>query len=121
MFQRKAIEDLRLWAASEHRKPLVLRGARQVGKSTLVNELGREFDVFIPLNLERKEHARLFDYDIDDMVRQVFLMARRPMDRSKRTLLFIDEIQNSPNAVALLRYFYETTLGYTSLLRGRCS
>ncbi len=40
-------------------------------------------------------------------MRQVFLLARRPMDRSKRTLLFIDEIQNSPNAVALLRYFYE--------------
>lgn len=107
MFQRKAIEDLRLWAASEHRKPLVLRGARQVGKSTLINELGQEFDVFISLNLERKEHVRLFDYDIDDTVRQVFLMAHRPMDKSKKTLLFIDEIQNSPNAVALLRYFYE--------------
>lgn len=108
MFQRKAIEDLRLWAASEHRKPLVLRGARQVGKSTLVYEFGQEFDVFIPLNLERREHVRLFDYDIDDTVRQIFLLTHHPLDKTKKTLLFIDEIQNSPNAVALLRYFYES-------------
>ncbi len=107
MFVRKAIADLRQWAAEEHRKPLVLRGARQVGKSTLVTTFGQEFDVFISLNLERKEHLRLFDYDIDDVVRQIFLLSQRPIDKTKRTLLFIDEIQNSPNAVALLRYFYE--------------
>ena len=47
MFQRKIIQDLHAWAASEHRKPLVLRGARQVGKSTLVKEFGNEYDVFI--------------------------------------------------------------------------
>ena len=51
MFQRKIIRDLRTWAASEYRKPLVLRGARQVGKSTLVKEFGKEYDVFISLNL----------------------------------------------------------------------
>ena len=107
MFTRKAIEDLRQWAAAPHRKPLVLRGARQVGKSTLVKEFGQEFDVYIPLNLERKEHRHLFDYDIDDTVRQIFLLAQQPMDKNKRTLLFIDEIQNSPATVALLRYFYE--------------
>lgn len=107
MFVRKAIADLRQWAAEEHRKPLVLRGARQVGKSTLVSTFGQEFDVYISLNLERKEHLRLFDYDIDDVVRQIFLLSQRPIDKTKRTLLFIDEIQNSPNAVALLRYFYE--------------
>ena len=43
MFQRKIIRDLRTWAASEYRKPLVLRGARQVGKSTLVKEFGKEY------------------------------------------------------------------------------
>ncbi len=44
MFQRNALIQLRIWAAKSNRKPLVLRGARQVGKTTLVNEFGKEFD-----------------------------------------------------------------------------
>jgi len=44
MFQRNALIQLRTWAAKSNRKPLVLRGARQVGKTTLVNEFGKEFD-----------------------------------------------------------------------------
>ncbi len=107
MFGRLVMSDLRHWAESPTRKPLVLRGARQVGKSTLVKEFGKEFDVFISLNLERREHRDLFAYDIDDVVQLIFVKANKSIDSNKRTLLFIDEIQNSPQAVALLRYFYE--------------
>ena len=108
MFQRKIISELRLWADSKYRKPLVLRGARQVGKSTMVKEFGKEFDVFISLNLEKPDHLAIFESaDIDMSVKMIFLFAKKPLDRTKKTLLFIDEIQNSPKAVALLRYFYE--------------
>lgn len=108
MFQRKIIQDLYAWAASEHRKPLVLRGARQVGKSTLVKEFGNEYDVFISLNLERPQHHAIFESNnIDSVVKLIFLQAKKPIDTQRKTLLFIDEIQNSPKAVALLRYFYE--------------
>ncbi len=108
MFQRKIIQDLHAWAASEHRKPLVLRGARQVGKSTLVKEFGNEYDVFISLNLERPQHRAIFESNnIDSVVKLIFLQAQKTIDTQRKTLLFIDEIQNSPKAVALLRYFYE--------------
>lgn len=108
MFQRKIIQDLHAWAVSEHRKPLVLRGARQVGKSTLVKEFGNEYDVFISLNLERPQHHAIFESNnIDSVVKLIFLQAKKPIDTQRKTLLFIDEIQNSPKAVALLRYFYE--------------
>ena len=50
MFVRDLIYDLRRWKENSRRKPLVLRGARQVGKTTLVKEFGKEFDFFISLN-----------------------------------------------------------------------
>lgn len=57
MFERIAIKYLRQWAEKEERKPLVLRGARQVGKTTLVKMFAREFDEYIYMNLEEKENA----------------------------------------------------------------
>jgi predicted AAA+ superfamily ATPase len=61
MIKRNIINDLREWRKREDRKPLVLRGARQVGKTTIVNEFGREFEAFLTLNLEEPEHIQLFD------------------------------------------------------------
>ena len=51
MFERNLISELRDWAAKPGHKPLVLRGARQVGKSTLANQFGEEYDVYLKLNL----------------------------------------------------------------------
>ena len=59
MFARNLIHQLRQWKENPRRKPLVLRGARQVGKTTLVKEFGKEFDSFISLNLE-KEDSEIF-------------------------------------------------------------
>lgn len=108
MFQRIALKALRAWAEKDTRKPLVLRGARQVGKTTLVRLLAKEFDVFIELNLEIKEDAALFsmDYPFDDLLAGIYAKGGVKMEQ-KRTLIFIDEIQNSPDAVKSLRYFYE--------------
>ena len=60
MFTRIAINYLRQWAEKEERKPLVLRGARQVGKTTLVDLFAKDFEYYIYINLEEKENANLF-------------------------------------------------------------
>jgi len=108
MFYRNNIEKLRSWAEEKDRKPLVLRGARQVGKTTLVEMFAREFDQYIYLNLEKEKENKLFDgsFDIPNLLDAIFFI--KDTEKSKgKTLLFIDEIQNSPLAVATLRYFYE--------------
>lgn len=109
MFKRTAIRYLRQWAEKEERKPLVLRGARQVGKTTLVELFAKEFDTYIYLNLEEKETAELFaaDYSFEDLLAGIYFKAKEKQDTHKRTLIFIDEIQNEPKAVQTLRYFYE--------------
>jgi len=109
MFQREALENLKKWATKTRRKPLVLRGARQVGKTTLVNEFAKQFGTYLYLNLESKRAKTLFeeDFSIDELVSQIFLFCNKPREQGKSILLFIDEIQYSPPAVARLRYFYE--------------
>ena len=108
MFRRIAQKYLYEWAQKEEHKPLVLRGARQVGKTTLVKMFAADFDHYIYLNLEEKEDAKLFaaDSSFDDLLVGIFFKANIPID-SSRTLIFIDEIQNEPKAVQALRYFYE--------------
>lgn len=109
MFERIAIRYLRSWAAKEERKPLVLRGARQVGKTTLVELFAKDFDTYIYLNLEERENAELFaaDYSFEDLLAGIYFKVNKQQDENKRTLIFIDEIQNEPKAVQVLRYFYE--------------
>ena len=109
MFERIAIRYLRSWATKEERKPLVLRGARQVGKTTLVELFAQDFDTYIYLNLEERENAELFaaDYSFEDILAGIYFKTNKQQDENKRTLIFIDEIQNEPKAVQILRYFYE--------------
>ena len=94
MFVRNLILQLRKWRENINRKPLVLRGARQVGKTTLVKEFGKEFDAFISLNLE-KEDADIFRKfsKVEDVWQYVCMKHHLVQDRNKKTLLFIDEIQ----------------------------
>lgn len=107
MFRREVYNSLQAWSKKKNRKPLVLRGARQVGKTTLVHEFGKEFDTYIYLNLEKAEDAYLFSHS--DNVKEIVMAAcfQKQIIRKGRTLFFIDEIQNQSKAVALLRYFYE--------------
>lgn len=85
-----------------------MRGARQVGKTTVVNEFGSQFDNYLYFNLEMNESVRLFEMDIplNDLVNMLFASSGKSQ-REGSTLIFIDEIQNSPKTIALLRYFYE--------------
>lgn len=87
---------------------MIIRGARQVGKSTLVSQLGATYTHFINLNLEKREYRRIFE-DIErtiNILNAIFLQTNAPKDWPN-TLLFIDEIQESPRAIEQLRYFYE--------------
>jgi len=108
MFQREAIHQLKRWAGKSVRKPLILRGARQVGKTTLVNEFSKDFETYLYLNLEDEQAASLFDTpkSMDELLTAIYLFCNKPR-KEGRTLLFIDEIQQSPKAIAKFRYFYE--------------
>ena len=109
MYERQLIHQLRKWSQKKTHKPLVIRGARQVGKSTLVQEFGREFDIYIEVNLELSDDTSIFlkTDNVFEIWQYLCLKNHVISDSNKRMLLFIDEIQEVPQAVALLRYFYE--------------
>lgn len=97
------------WKADSDRKPLILRGARQVGKTHAVRTLGKTFDHFVEINFEYSEIYRpIFEEDLDPhrIVRTLSILIKRPIEPGK-TLLFFDEIQACPRAITSLRYFYE--------------
>ena len=101
-------EELRAWAASPERKPLVIRGARQTGKTESVRHLGEAFDFFVELNLERHVDRNLvLSCDsAEDLLEALALrhdLARFPA----RTLLFLDEIQEDARVVSWLRFLFE--------------
>ncbi|KAF0134590.1 MAG: hypothetical protein FD145_608 [Candidatus Saganbacteria bacterium] len=109
MFNRKIIEYLKEWSRRDGRKPLVMRGARQVGKTSAVLILAEKcFKSIIHINLEKAEHSRLFRNEISlDEFLMVIQAEFKQAVVAGETLIFIDEIQNSPYLIKLLRFFYE--------------
>jgi uncharacterized protein len=108
--QRNAEQQLLSWLGSKDRKPLVIRGARQVGKSTLVRlfaeSQGRNL---LEVNLERHRSmaAAFSSMDVNSILHEAeVLCANQPFD-PKNSILFLDEIQAVPEAIPALRYFYE--------------
>lgn len=101
----KALLD---WKNSTSRKPLLLRGARQVGKSRSVRHLGETFEYFIDANFERMPELRaLFDIsDVHVIAEKISAIFRIPVIPGK-TLLFLDEIQVCPEAIKKLWFFKE--------------
>ncbi|MEI6752030.1 MAG: AAA family ATPase [Paludibacter sp.] len=108
MFVRIIESELEKWALNPYRKPLVLRGARQVGKTTVVNRFGEQFDNYLYINLEKLSSKQLIEStdDVKKLLPLLFLYCNKTWKVGK-TLLFIDEIQTSSHALSLLRYFYE--------------
>lgn len=109
MFNRGIIRDLVFWLQKADRKPLVLRGARQVGKTTVIKELAGQCKQFIYLNLELAQDKIPFEQftTIDTLLQTIFLLKRIPFTEKENTLIFIDEIQEYPPALNMLRYFFE--------------
>ncbi len=97
------------WKNDESRKPLLLRGARQIGKTFAVRILGTNFENFIEINFELTPDATLlFDKDLqpERLIRELSLFVGKQIIPGK-TLLFFDEIQAAPKVLSALRYFYE--------------
>ena len=110
MFKREILKELEEWAIRPGRKPLVLRGARQVGKTTLVNEFSKKFEQYIYLNLELPEDRRPFEQfsNIETLVQTLFFIRNLSLQKKNKTLIFIDEIQVTPRALNILRFFLES-------------
>lgn len=108
-FHRHISNSLIAWKTSDRRKPLILRGARQVGKTTLIKQFSKSYKHSILLNLEKADHKQFFESysDVKTIVDVLFLNYNITNNALSETLLFIDEIQASPKAIQLLRFFYE--------------
>ena len=107
--KRDLLINLNEWVKDSHRKPLILRGARQVGKSWLAKELGKQFESFVEINFDRNpELAGLFEKTVEPqkLIEMISNFLGMEIVVGK-TLLFIDEIQNCSRAITSLRYFYE--------------
>jgi predicted AAA+ superfamily ATPase len=97
------------WKNDEDRKPLLLKGARQVGKSYLARELGNDFQGFVEINFEFEPGLKsLFEKDLDPVriTRDLSIALDKDIIPGK-TLLFLDEVQECPKTITSLRYFYE--------------
>jgi predicted AAA+ superfamily ATPase len=109
MFQRGIQSELIKWHQKKNRKPLIIRGARQVGKTTAIQQFGSRFSQFIYLNLELPEEKRPFleFVNLDTLLQILFFLKDKRLSKRADTLIFIDEIQEVPEAMQQLRYFYE--------------
>lgn len=108
-YGRRIDKDLLEWKNATERKPLLLRGARQVGKTSAVRQLARSFDYLVEVDLnERTDLHYLFDgtRSPQEICRLLAVHLQVPVTEG-RTLLFLDEIQACPQAINRLRYFYE--------------
>lgn len=110
MYIKRSIDkELLNWSISLSRKPLLIRGARQVGKSTAIRHLAEHFEFFLEINFDEQPlYAGLFNENnsIEDILEQLSLLTNTPIVEGK-TLLFLDEIQACLPAISSLRYFYE--------------
>ena len=109
MINRLIYRELKNWATDESRRPLLVRGARQVGKSYIIEKFGKnEFDNSIILNFERNpEYKAIFStLDPQEIIEKISVFTGKKVMKGK-TLIFLDEIQEHPKAITALRYFYE--------------
>lgn len=118
---RIAIEKLYKWKNSKRRKPLIIEGARQVGKTWLMKEFGKQaYSDTVYINFDSNTRmADLFavDLDTDRLILGLELYAGRKID-SDNTLLIFDEVQEVPKALASLKYFYENAPQYHIVCAG---
>jgi len=107
--QRKADTKLAKWKLENKHKPLLVRGARQVGKTNTIREFGKNFEFFIEINFEQSPRLKALFSDelspetICGNIAAIFKTSIIP----GKTLLFLDEIQECQEAIASLRFFYE--------------
>ncbi len=118
---RIAIEKLLKWKTSKHRKPLIIEGARQVGKTWLMKEFGKQaYEDTVYINFDSNSKMQeLFgsDLDINRLIMGLELYAGRKINHDN-TLLIFDEVQEVPRALTSLKYFYENAPQYHIVCAG---
>ncbi len=111
--KRKIYEKLVEWKKSTRRKPLILQGARQIGKSWILKEFGRneyDYTAYISCDKEPMAEAIFSDYDTERILRSVEAITSVPIIEGK-TLIIFDEIQEIPRGLSALKYLYENAPG----------
>ena len=118
---RLAIEKLMKWKESKHRKPLIIEGARQVGKTWLMKEFGRlAYEDTVYINFDsNSQMAELFasDLNTERLIMGIELYTGRRINPEK-TLLIFDEVQEVPRALSSLKYFCENASEYQIVCAG---
>ena len=119
--ERFALEELKKWKENPDRKPLVLMGARQVGKTWLMREFGRLFykNVAYVSFYNNSAMKNLFesDYDINRLISYLSIEVGFAIEK-ENTLIILDEIQNAPKAFESLKYFCEEAREYHIMAAG---
>lgn len=118
--ERKYLEKLTNWKNKKNRKPLIIKGARQVGKTWLMKEFAqREYAKWVYINFEDNELAKnVFekDFDIQRIIFQLSIAVKTNI--GKDTLILFDELQEAPRGVTALKYFYEKAPEYHIIAAG---
>lgn len=118
---RDAINDLYKWKSKKNKKPLIIEGARQVGKTWLMKEFGKEaYDNVVYINFDSNtQMANLFslDYNIERLIKGLELYSNEKILPTS-TLIIFDEIQEVPNALESLKYFNENAPEYDIICAG---
>ena len=118
---RYAIEELYAWKSSQNRKPLIIEGARQVGKTWLMKEFGKQaYSDTVYINFDANPRmAKLFesDLDINRIIMGIELYSDKKID-ADNTLIIFDEVQEVPRALSSLKYFYENAPQYHIICAG---
>lgn len=119
--ERYLLEEMRLWKSNINRKPLIIQGARQVGKTWLMKEFGKqEFEQVVYLNFESSTRLRdLFnqDFSIDRIITVIEIESNQKII-PETTLLIFDEIQEAERGLTVLKYFQELAPQYFIMAAG---
>ena len=118
---RNQIEKLIKWKKNKNKKPLIIRGARQVGKTWLMREFGeKNYKNFAYINFDRNTRMeQLFSGDMNiERIIQGLKLESGVNINANDTLIIFDEIQEVPNALTSLKYFYENVPEYNIVAAG---
>ena len=121
MFFRNIINEFRIWARDRDQKPLILRGARQVGKTTAVDIFSEDFDRYVYLNLEKEEDAEIFGrgLSVEDLIQAIYLSKKLPLHLVK-PLSSLTKFRTHPRRLPSCDIFMNRQKNYMLLLQDLC-
>ena len=119
--ERLLMQELVKWKGKQNRKPLIIKGARQVGKTWLMKEFGKRcFENVVYINFEnnrRMKNVFAMDYDVERILSALKIESGKKIEAND-TLLILDEVQEVPGALSALKYFCEEAPQYAIVAAG---